>query len=66
MAYGLLPMAAPLKYNSFRFYGGSHGPLAIGHSFDGKNSFFSHAVDPLEAFCIFVSPKQKGERTSIL
>ena len=36
--------------------GGSHRPLAIGHSFDGKNSFFSYAVDPIEAFCIFVTP----------
>jgi hypothetical protein len=61
MAYG-----SPNKMNKVSVLWGSHGPLAIGHSFDGKNSFFSHAVDPLEAFCIFVSPKQKGERTSIL
>jgi len=43
-----------------------HEPSAIGHSFNGKSSFFSNAVDPIEAFCIFVSPKQKGKQTSIL
>jgi hypothetical protein len=33
---------------------------------EGKISFFSGMIDPIEAFCIFVSPKQKGENTSIL
>jgi hypothetical protein len=51
MAYG-----SPNKMNKVSVLWGSHGPLAIGHSFDGKNSFFPNAVDPMEAFCIFVSP----------
>jgi hypothetical protein len=59
VAYGLWPMTMArfnqkVKLKPFSHV--SHGPLAIGHSFERKNSFFSYAVDPIEAFCIFVSP----------
>jgi hypothetical protein len=41
-------------------------PQTILASFGGKNSFFPHAVDPMDAFCIFVTSKQTGKKKIIL